>query len=57
MQFQTLVGELQPITFDTAVFSDPRFNALVDISTPVTPQPPGRLDPFAPVGTVATAGK
>ena len=45
--FETLVSELQPITFDTAVFSDPRFNALVDISTSVTPEPSGRPDPFA----------
>jgi hypothetical protein len=48
-QFQTLVSELQPITFDTSIFSDPRFMALVDLTTPITPEQTGRTDPFAPV--------
>ena len=49
MQFQTLISELQPISFDTKIFSDARFNALVDITTPVSPETIGRLDPFAAV--------
>ncbi len=48
-QFQTLVGELQPISFDTGIFSDARFNALVDITVSVSPEPVGRLDPLAPI--------
>ena len=48
-QFQTLVSELQPISFDTSIFSDPRFNALVDLTTPVSPETTGRLDPFAAI--------
>ena len=48
-QFQTLVNELKPISFVTDLFSDARFNALVDLTTPVTPEPAGRLDPFAPL--------
>jgi hypothetical protein len=52
-QFQTLVGELQPISFDTSIFSDPGFMALVDLATPVTPEAAGRLDPFAPVPGVS----
>jgi hypothetical protein len=48
-QFQTLVSELQPITFNTGIFSEPRFMALVDLATPITPETIGRLDPFAPV--------
>ena len=51
-KFETLNNELQPITFDTAIFSDPRFNALVDISTEINPEPSGRLDPFAPIAGV-----
>jgi len=47
--FRSLLSELQPITFDTSIFSDPRFNVLVDITTAVSPEPAGRLDPFAPV--------
>ncbi|MFA5942202.1 MAG: hypothetical protein WC798_00810 [Candidatus Paceibacterota bacterium] len=48
-KFQALASELQPISFDTSIFSDPRFNALVDFTTPVSPEATGRLDPFAPV--------
>lgn len=48
VQFETLVGELQPITFNTGIFSDPRFNALVDITVPISPEPSGRSDPMAP---------
>ncbi len=48
-QFQSLVTELTPISFNTAIFSDPRFTSLIDLATPVSPEPSGRLDPFAPV--------
>lgn len=50
-QFQTLVGELQPISFDPSIFSDPRFNALIDLTTPISPENTGRLDPFAAVSS------
>jgi len=48
MQFETLVGELQPVSFNTKIFSDARFNALVDISTSISPESIGRIDPLAP---------
>ncbi len=48
-QFQSLVSELTPISFNTAIFSDPRFAALIDLTTPISPESSGRLDPFAPV--------
>ncbi len=51
-QFQVLVSELQPISFNSAIFSDPNFTSLVDITTPVMPETPGRLDPFAPISGV-----
>jgi len=51
-QFQALVSELQPISFDTTIFSDPKFTSLVDLTTPVAPEPAGRIDPFAPVSGV-----
>jgi hypothetical protein len=53
-QFETLVGELSPVSFDTALFSDVRFQSLVDISTPVAPEPIGRTDPFAAVPGVTS---
>lgn len=49
VQFETLVSQLQPISFNTGIFSDARFNALVDIATPVAPESAGRLDPLAPI--------
>jgi len=52
-QFQTLVDELRPVNFDTTIFSDPRFTSLIDITTPVTPEPSGRSDPFAPIPGIA----
>lgn len=48
-KFQMLVSELKPISFNTGIFADPRFNALVDLSTTVSPEASGRLDPFAPI--------
>ncbi len=48
MQFAAAVGELESISFKTSIFSDARFNALVDIATPITPESFRRSDPFAP---------
>ncbi len=53
-QFQTLVNELS-ISFNTGIFSDARFNALVDITTQISPESAGRLDPFASVSSVSPA--
>lgn len=49
VKFQALVNQLEPIRFDTGIFSNARFNALVDITTPIAPESPGRIDPFAPI--------
>lgn len=49
-EFQLLVSMLQPISFETGLFSDPRFLALSDLSTPITPESAGRVDPFAAIG-------
>lgn len=54
IQFQTLVSELRPVSFNTRIFSDPRFDTLVDLTTPVSPEPLGRLDPFATIIGVST---
>ena len=48
-QFQQLVSQLGPISFDTSIFADSRFTSLVSLATPVTPEESGRLDPFAPL--------
>jgi hypothetical protein len=49
VQFQDLVSKLTPITFHTDIFSDPAFLSLVSLSTSVTPEAAGRLDPFATI--------
>lgn len=49
-KFQSLVTALTPISFDTAIFSDPRFNVLTDLTTQITPEFSGRVDPFAVIG-------
>jgi flagellar basal body-associated protein FliL len=48
-QFQALIAQLRPINFDTGIFNDPRFFALQDLTTPISPEPTGRPDPFAPI--------
>lgn len=48
-QFKTLVSELKNISFNTSIFLDPNFLALTDLATQVTPEPSGRIDPFAPL--------
>lgn len=50
VSFISLVGKLEPITFDTSMLADPRFTSLVDIRTNVVSEPQGRTDPFAPLG-------
>ena len=54
IHFEGLVSQLS-ITFNTAIFSDPRFNALVDITVPVAPETAGRLDPLAPIPGVTSS--
>lgn len=51
-RFQTLMSELQSISFDTRIFSDVRFMSLVDLATPITPETTGRTDPFATISDV-----
>jgi hypothetical protein len=46
--FINLTNQLDPITFDTSVLSDPRFTALIDIHTAILPETEGRSDPFSP---------
>ncbi|HEY4489181.1 MAG TPA: hypothetical protein VJA87_01730 [Candidatus Paceibacterota bacterium] len=50
VSFITLVGQLDPIEFDTRILEDTQFTALVDIRTEVVPEPQGRTDPFGPLG-------
>ncbi|HUQ29931.1 MAG TPA: hypothetical protein VM103_00190 [Candidatus Paceibacterota bacterium] len=49
-RFLELTNQLDPITFKTDIFVNPRFAALVDITTEIVAEASGRTDPFAPVG-------
>jgi hypothetical protein len=48
-QVQAFISQLQSLSFNTAIFSDPKFTALQDLTTPIAPEASGRLDPFAPI--------
>ncbi len=52
LSFITLVSKLDPIVFNTAILSDPRFTTRTDIRTTIVPEPAGRKDPFAPLSGV-----
>jgi len=47
--FLNLIVQLEPIGFNPAVLTDPRFLSLVDIHVGIVPEAPGRVDPFAPL--------
>lgn len=52
-EFKTIINEL-PVSFNTGILSDARFNALVDLTTEISPESLGRLDPFAPVQGISS---
>ncbi len=54
--FLTLVGQLDPIVFDTSLLTDPRFTTRTDISTTIVPEVSGRSDPFAPIAGSSAGG-
>jgi hypothetical protein len=53
--FISLAAQLEPISFDGRILSDPRFTALQDIHTGIVPETQGRTDPFAPLAGVAAS--
>lgn len=53
--FISLAAQLEPISFDGRILSDPRFTALQDIHTSIVPETQGRTDPFAPLAGVAAS--
>lgn len=48
--FINLTAQLSPVSFNTSILTDARFNALQDLKTAVIPETTGRTDPFAPLG-------
>ncbi len=47
---ETLLA-LRTVTLSGSIFSDPAFQNLKDFSVAIVPEPAGRPDPFAPLGT------
>ena len=50
VEFLNLAAQIEPVKYDTAILSDPRFLGLVDLRTAIVPETSGRTDPFAPLG-------
>lgn len=48
----TLLNDLKKLSFDEALFSDPRFRSLVDFSVEIAPEPKGKRNPFLPLGAI-----
>jgi hypothetical protein len=48
-----LLTTLKSIKLDAAIFSDPTFQSLQDFSQALVPEPVGRQNPFAPLGSVS----
>jgi len=46
---------LRAVSLDGTILTNPSFQALRDFSTPITPEPVGRPNPFAPLGSEASA--
>ena len=55
LDFVNLVSQIDSISFNTAIFQDPKFIKLLDIHTIVVPESSGRRDPFAPLPSVGVA--
>ena len=49
--FITLLAALRSASFDLEFFAIPEFESLTDFSVELTPQPVGRRNPFAPLGS------
>jgi hypothetical protein len=53
-EFLQLLLSLQKIDLSGDLFLNPIFAGLVDFSTELQPQTPGRVNPFAPIGSVGS---
>lgn len=47
----TVLRQLRTLRLDDAIFSDPVWLSLRDFGQTLSPQPSGRVNPFAPLGT------
>lgn len=47
-----LLSEIRSLNIKDSLFSDPVYKSLVDYTIAIPDQPVGRINPFAPVGSV-----
>lgn len=45
------INEISSLDLDRSIFNDPVLKSLVDHSTEIQPEPKGRKNPFAPIGS------
>ena len=45
------INQISTLKLDRSIFSDPIFKTLIDRSEELTPEPIGRVNPFAPIGS------
>jgi hypothetical protein len=50
------INQMKSLTLDASIFNDPVFKSLIDHSRPISPEPIGRSNPFAPIGVDFSAG-
>jgi hypothetical protein len=51
-----MANKIKTVSIDSGLFSSPLFTSLVDFDVPSTPEPQGRPNPFANIGTDVGGG-
>jgi hypothetical protein len=54
-QISQALLRIEQIKLDKSIFSNPIYTTLVDRSEPITEEPIGRTNPFAPIGDVSVS--
>lgn len=54
-EIERIGRQLEKVEIDTAFFSDPVFESLVDFRTVIPEEPVGKQNPFAPSGALDTS--
>jgi len=50
----TILLQLRSVSLSGTIFSDPAFMSLQDFGSEIMPEPVGRANPFAPLGSIRT---
>lgn len=50
------LSDLRAVKLDSAIFNDQKFLSLVDFGRSIAPEPVGRTNPFAPLGSSGGSG-